>query len=376
MKKTFITKSKIPQKSPPKPRGEPQTMEELLAQESYQIKGLKRGQQIEGIVTNISSKAVFVDIGAKTEGMVLGREFEAARDFIKNLKIGDKVLVFVVFPEDQSGQILLSLKKAAFSSAWKKFLEARQKDKEVQVQVKEVTGAGLLVDALGLSGFIPQSQIGKRSLEKIKELPGERLKVKVLEVDQAQNRLVFSEKAVSEKEKIAKVKKLLRKVEVGQIFEGRITALLPFGIFVQVKINGEEIEGLVHISEISWEKVDDLASQFSEGEYVKVLVIGKDEEAGKLSLSIKKTTLDPWQEKVKKYLPESKVQGKVSRLISSGAIVEIEEGVEGLLHISKIPPERKIDVGDKIECFVEKIEPEKRRLSLGLVLKEKPVGYK
>lgn len=355
---------------------EPQTMAELLVQAGYQIKGLKRGQQIEGKVSEILSKAVLVDIGGKTEGMVLGREFEAASEFIKNLKVGDKVLVSVASPEDRFGQTLLSLKRAAAFSAWDRFTKAKEKNEEVEVLVKEIAQSGLIVSAEGVIGFIPLSQLGAIFQKKVKDLPGKRLKVKVLEVDQTLNRLVFSEKEVSEKEKIEKIKELLGKVKIGQIFEGEVSSILPFGIFVKVDLSGEKIEGLVHISEISWEKADDLASQFSEGEKVKVLVIGKDEEEGKLSLSIKKTLPDPWQEKVKKYSPESLVQGKVVRLISSGAIIEIEEGIEGLLHISKIPPQMKIDVGDSLPCFVEKIEPEKRRLSLGLVLKEKPVGYK
>ncbi|MFZ5366512.1 MAG: 30S ribosomal protein S1 [Patescibacteria group bacterium] len=351
-------------------------MAELLASSSYQIKGLKRGEEREGIVTGISSKAVFVDIGAKTEGLVVNREFEAACEYIKNLKIGDKVLVSIVSPEDHLGQILLSLKRAAYTLAWKKFLEAEHTQEEVEVKVLEATPAGLLVEAFGLSGFIPQSQIGKSCQGKAKELIGKRLKVKVLETDQLQNRLVFSEKQVSEKEKIAKVKKFLGKVKIGQIFEGEITGFVPFGIFVQIKVDGEEIEGLVHISEVSWDKVVDPTELFKEGEKIKVKVIGKDKEGERLSLSLKQTVPDPWQEKVKKYPPESIISGKVSRLISYGAFVEIEEGLEGLLHISKIPPETKIDIGEKITCFVEKIEPEKRRLSLGLVLKEKPVGYK
>lgn len=355
---------------------EPKSMEELLALSGYQIKGLKRGQQLEGIITRISSKAVFVDIGVKSEGLVAGREFEAAREYIKNLKTGDKVLVSVALPEDQSGQILLSLRKAAFSSAWKNFFEAKEKGNEVQVMVKEESSAGLLVEAAGLSGFIPTSQIGKTHQGKTKDLVGKKLKVKVIEIDQLQNRLVFSEKAVSEKEKIAKVKDIVKKVTIGQTFNGKVTAIAPFGIFVQIKVDDEEVEGLVHISEISWDRVDDPAQTFQVGEMVETIVIGKDIGGERLSLSIKQVTADPWQARAEKFPEESTISGKVIRLAAYGAFIELEEGFEGLLHISKIPPSMKIDVGDKIDCFVEKIEPEKRRISLGLVLKEKPVGYK
>jgi len=351
-------------------------MADLLAESGYQIKGIKRGQQFEGTVSAILRGTVFVDIGAKCEGLVTNREFEAAKDFIKNLKVGDKVLVSVVSPEDNNGQLLLSLKKAAYGSAWKKFLEAKEKNEEVNVLVKEETAAGLLVEAQGLTGFIPYSQIGKDTLKKVKELAGKTLKAKVVEVEQGSNRLVFSEKAVSEKEEIAKIKKILQEIEIGGVAEGEVVAIFPFGIFVKAKFGGEEIEGLVHISEISWEKVENPGAVFKVGDRVKVKIIGKDEESVRLSFSIKQTTGDPWQEKVKKYAPESVVSGKVIRLVSYGAVVEIEEGLEGLLHISRIPPETKIEVGEKIDCFVEKIEAEKRRISLGLVLKEKPIGYK
>jgi len=357
-------------------KSEPQTMADLLSESGYQIKGIKRGQQFEGTVSVILRGTVYVDIGAKCEGLVTNREFEAAKDFIKSLKAGDKVLVSVVSPEDNNGQLLLSLKKAAYTSAWKKFLEAKEKDEEVEVLVKEETPSGLLIEVQGLTGFIPYSQIGKETLKKVKELAGKTLRVKVLEVEQGSNRLVFSEKAVSEKEEIAKLKKILQKIEIGAVVEGEVVAVFPFGVFVKVEFDAEEIDGLIHISEISWEKVENPQGLFKVGDRVKVKIIGKDEESVRLSFSIKQTTSDPWQEKIKKYAPESFVSGKIIRLVSYGAVVELEEGVEGFLHISRIPPETKIEVGEKIDCFVEKIEAEKRRITLGLVLKEKPIGYK
>jgi small subunit ribosomal protein S1 len=355
---------------------EPQTMEELLASSKAPIKRLKRGEQFEGIVKNIASKTVYIDIGAKSYGVVAGREYDAAREFVKNLKIDDKIMVSIASPEDSMGQILLSLKKAAFSSAWKKYLDAQAQNTEVEVLVKEQTQAGLLIDCDGLSGFIPTSQIGKIHQGKTSELINKKIRVKVLEIDQVQNRLLFSEKAVSEKEKIARLKTLLGKIEVNTTFEGEVTSILPFGVFVKIMIDNEEIEGLVHISEVSWEKIADAQGMFDIGEKVKVVVIGKDEEAGRLSFSLKQTTDDPWQNKIKNYSQEKQVKGKVLKLIASGAVIGLEDGVEGFLHISKIPPTTKIDVGDTLDLVIEKIEAEKRRISLDLVLKAKPMGYK
>lgn len=353
---------------------EAQTMEELLASSGYQIKGLKKGQPIEGTVKNIASKAIYFDIGYKTDGVVMGKEFEMAKGFIKALKIGDKVTMTVYSPEDPMGQTLLSIRKAAFTSAWKKYFEIKTEDQETEVTGKEATGAGLLVEADGLSGFIPVSQFSKSVLSKMNELIGKKIKVKVLEIDSNQNRLIFSEKAVSEKEKIAKIKKLLEKVKEGEIFKGEVTSVVPFGLFVKIALDGEEVEGLVHVSEISWEKTIDPSQEYQVGDKVSVVILSSGE--GKLSFSLKQTTSDPWQEKVKKYEKAKTVKGKVVKLVASGAIIELEDGLEGLLHISKIPPTMKIDVGDPIDCEIEKIETDKRKISLGLVLKAKPMGYK
>jgi ribosomal protein S1 len=355
---------------------EPQSMEELLKSSNYQIKRLKKGEQIEGIVKNISSNIAYFDIGYKAEGIVIGREFEAAKDFIKKLKPGEKVTLTVVMPEDNFGQTLLSLRKTAFSSAWKKFFDAKIADEEIEVVGKEQTPAGLLVDAEGLSGFIPTSQFGKAALGKLEELVGKKFKAKVLEIDSTQNRLIFSEKAVSEKEKIAKIKQLLEKVKEGEIFDGEVTSVVPFGLFVKIDLGEEEVEGLVHVSEIAWEKVIDPSELYQVGDEVKVKVIGSGASHGRLSLSLKQITTDPWQEKVKELKEETPVKGEVKRLVAAGAIIDIGNGLEGLLHISKIPPTMKIDVGDTLDCMIEKIEADKKKISLGLVLKEKPVGYK
>jgi len=362
--------------SPKISKGEPQTMEELLAQTGYQIRGLKRDQQVTGTITNITSKAAFVDVGAKAEGIIVGKEFETAREYIKSLKVGDKVEARVAMPEGEGGHPLLSLKSEALTSAWKKLNQAKGQSEEIEVQVKDLIRGGVLVNAFGISGFIPSSQLGTAWQERQDQLIGRNIKVKVIEVDETQNRLILSEKAVSEKEKIEKLKTLIKQFKVGEVVEGTITGIMPFGLFVQVKIGQGEVWGLVHVSELAWGRVVNPEAEYKVGDPIKVKVLGADEEGAKLALSVKQITVDPWQELVKKYEVDSRVSGRVTRMIASGAFIELEPEVEGFLHISKVPVEKKIQVGDILACFIETIEPEKRRISLGLVLTAKPVGYK
>lgn len=354
---------------------EPQTMDELLALETNKIHGLKKGQIVDGVVTEITSKTIFIDIGAKTEGVVLGKEFEREKDFIKSLKPGDKVKAYVGNTENQKGQILVSLRQAASAFVWDNLRDLMERGEKVEVKGREVNKGGLIVDALfSLQGFVPGSQIGSAWQGKLDQLVGRKLAVKIIEVNREQNRLVFSEKAISDAEKIEKIAQAIKKLKLDDIFEAEVTQIAPFGIFVKVKADNEEVEGLVHISEVSWQKIDDLAKLYKVKEKIKVKVISLED--GRVQFSTKKLLQDPWEEIEKKCPVDGRLKGKVVRLTSFGALVEIEPGIEGLVHISKIPPEFSINEGDKIDIYIESIDRKARRISLGLVLKEKPIGYK
>ncbi|HUV72346.1 MAG TPA: S1 RNA-binding domain-containing protein [Clostridia bacterium] len=356
-------------------KGEPTTMEELLALETEKIRGLKRGEIIEGIVAEITPKSIFIDIGAKSDGVVLGKEFERAKDFVKNLKVGDKLKAYVGSVESENGQILLSLRQAASDFAWGNYQELLKSEETTEVRGREVNKGGLIVDALySLQGFVPGSQIGSAWQGKIDQLVGRKIEVKVIEVNREQNRLVFSEKLVSDAEKIEKIAKAIEKLKLDDSFEAEVTQVAPFGLFVKIKLDKEEVEGLVHISEVSWQKVEDLAKLYKPKDKVKVKVISLED--GRVQFSIKQLLTDPWDELEKKYPVESKLKGEVTRLTSFGALVEIESGIEGLVHISKIPPELTINEGDKLDIYIESIDMENRRISLGLVLSQKPIGYK
>jgi len=355
---------------------EPQTMEELLRQTDFQIKGLKRGEEVKGKIVNITSKAVYLDIGAKMEGIVTDKEYEAVKDYIRQFEIGQEISARIKSPETDSGQILLSLRQSSQEAVWKNIKKALENDEILEVKGREVNRAGLLVDYQGLYGFIPNSQFSVKLIPQLKQLIGKVIKVKILEFERDQRRLVLSERLVSEEDKIKEITQMMKKVKVDQEYQGMISALLPFGLFVSIKVGKTEIDGLVHISEVSWDKVESLERMFKVGDSLKVKVIGIDHKENRLALSIKQLTKDPWLEKAKKYPVDKHVKGKVTRLAAYGAFVEVEPGLEGLIHISKIPAETKIDVGDSVDCFVEAIEEDKRRLALGLVLKEKPIGYK
>jgi small subunit ribosomal protein S1 len=363
--------------------GKPTTMEELLTATGYTLSVPKPGAVLTGMVTEVTKKMILVDIGAKTEGMVLDREFEAAREYISDLKQGDEVSVYVVSPENERGQILLSLKRALVDRKWEQFAEYLQTAEAVDVKGLEVNKGGMIVVSEGIRGFVPSSQFGKTYLGRMDLLLDQDFKVKVIEVDKEKNRLIFSERLVSEAEEIAKKTEALKYVTSGDVYEGVISGIMPFGVFVGVEVpfKGEDdgvgkVEGLVHISEISWEKVNDPNDYFKLGDRVKVKVLGIDESAGKLNLSVKQMSDDPWHTVASKYPVGAKVHGKVSRTAPFGAFVTLEPGIDGLIHISKIPSGSDPKVGGDIEVFVEHVDPDQRRMSLGLVLTEVPVGYK
>jgi len=221
--------------------------------------------------------------------------------------------------------------------------------------------------------------MSKKLISNLDSLAGQRVEVLVVEIDQRKNRLVFSERRVSEAAEIKAIDDVLAKITKGnEIYEGKVITLTKFGAFVEIKVQGVKsqvaLEGLVHVSEISWEKTKDPKDVLAVGDTVKVKVLESKE--GKLSLSIKQAQDDPWKTIADKYKADSKIKGKVTRKTDFGAFVGLEPGVEGLIHLTKIPPGTKMDIGQEINCYVEEVDPRDRRISLGMVLTSKPIGYK
>lgn len=349
------------------------SMEELLKKYGSKVKGFKRGEKIQAKLVIINKKSAVFDIGGKGEGILNDTYFQEARDYLKTLKLGDTVSAVVMDPETSEGNVLLSLRHAAANSLWDKLDEAQKKGIILTVNIKNTSPSGISVDYEGLFGFIPSSQISKKVLENIDNLTGT-LKIKVIEVDKRKKKVVFSERAVSEAKEIEEAGIALKKVKTDKVYDGVITTITSFGIFVKIKADKSDIEGLVHISELSWEKIERPAEKFKIGQKVKVKVLGIRD--GKLALSLKQAQENPWENISKKFKVDDKVKGTVTKNSDFGTFVKLAPGIEGLIHITKIPPATKLNIGDEVNCYIEEIDTKNKRISLGLILSVKPVGYK
>ncbi|MBW7944837.1 S1 RNA-binding domain-containing protein [Patescibacteria group bacterium] len=361
----------------------PKTMAELLGNPDFVIRTPKKGETVSGKITEKTRKMLMIDIGGKTEGLVVDKEFDAARDYIDQLNVGDQVEAYVLSSENERGQILLSLKKAAMDTKWDEFTKAMEDGEIVEVKGLEVNKGGLIVVIDGIRGFIPTSQFGKEYVGNLQKMKNRKLQVKVIEVDKEKNRLIFSEKHVSEAAEMAQRAQALTSVKVGETYEGVVSGVMPFGLFVTVSVplSGEKeevghIEGLVHISEMSWEKVNDPHELYKVGQHIKVKVLGVEEAAGKLNLSLKQLAADPWIDIENRYPVGTTVTGTVSRIVQFGVFVKVEPGVDGLIHTSKLSPDQQFQPGDQVTVVVESVEPAQRRMSLSAVLTEVPMGYK
>ncbi len=387
--------------------GQAMTMEKLLQSTGYNIPILKRGQDITGKIISASRSEILVDIGAKSEGIIYSREIAAAGDLLADISVGDPLEATVIYPENDAGQVVLSLRKLSGVKRWNDLLEKKESGEPVEVTVIEINRGGVICEYFGLRGFLPVSHL----LHNLKgDLVGKRLPVQILEADKNTARLIFSQKP-PEVKNLDEIVKLLDKVEIGEKYTGVVSAILPFGVFVEIGVKsttsgqsttsitgsdekasdtsdtldardtlktGEasKLEGLVHVSEISWEKVDDSLKGYAVGQKLEVIVIAKDLESGRLNLSIKQLGEDPFLKMSEKYSKDQKVSGKVSKVTPFGVFVELEQGVEGLIHISKIPPNITYDAGKKIECEIESIDTAAHRISLVPIATEKPILYR
>lgn len=347
---------------------QPQTMAELLAQTGHEIKGLKRGEEIEGVIASLSPKGILIDIGAKTEGFVLEKDRKILNDLLTTLKVGDRVKAQVLSPESEEGYAVLSLRRQRKAKAWQELVEAALEGKTIEAIILEGTRNGLLVEYVSIRGFIPSSHLTSPQQQLT---PGKHLQVKVLEASPKDNRLIVSEKLASIN--VENLKKEFTKIKINSTIPGTVTGVTKFGLFVNV---GENLDGLVHISEVSWKKSEDLEKQFKIGDKVEVLVTNVDRQNLRLNLSLKQLQPDPWFEISKKFVVDREVAGIVTKASKAGVFVALEDGLEGMIHAKKIPLGREFTEGEKVTCTIESVDVVKHRISLIPVLKEKPVGYR
>lgn len=380
MARKSVKRTQSKELSPYPSAKQPQTMEELLALTGYTLKGVKKGDVVEGTITRVTPKEVTIDIGGKTEGVVIDRELENYKDALMALNPGDRVVCQVIVAENDRGQSVLSLRRSIFEKRWTTLSEHQKSGAPLEVLLREPVRGGILVDYGGIRGYIPQSQLDSSLTKQMDRLSGRKAEVKVIEVDKETNRLVFSQRAVAEGELLAAQKELLSALSIGDSVPATITTVVPFGAFAKLKVTKDgqehEVEGLIHISEIAWEKVDDPNQYLKVGDELKVKIVGMDSETGKLTLSLKQLLPDPWEHVFDMFEKEAQVKGKVSRVTPYGIFVTLSPGVEGLIHISKVAPGEEPKMGEEITCTVEEIKPDQRKISLSMTLKEKPIGYR
>lgn len=369
--KASVKEENLPVKSVKSSR-EPQTMEELLAQTGGLNLGIKKGTMVEGIVVSVTPREVLIDIGKKTFGIIANWELEQVRDYAASLKPADKVTAQIINPENETGYATLSLRKTSSERRWTILADIQKKGEDIEVIGLEVAKGGLLVEWQGLRGFIPSTQLDPSAAANPYELISRHIKVKVLEVDSSLNRFVISQKASSLGISPQVLREKIEKIKPDSTLSGTISGIAPFGLFVDI----DGLEGLVHISEIAWEKVENPGMLYKVSDKVEVIVLDVNQAEGKLNLSIKRLTPDPWKNILDRFPPDSNVSGKVMRIAPYGVFVKLETGIEGLVHISKITAGSEPKVGETIECIVEKVDPTKRKISLTLVPHEKPVGYR
>lgn len=373
-------------------------LNDFLDDNSNKLKQLSRGDIVEGEVVdvNINNGVVIVDVGYKSEGIIAGRELKSETLDWTKLQVGDKVLVYVVKPEDEKGQLILSIRRTQQASAWLSLENAKKNNEVVEAVVVESNNGGLIVEiGKGIRGFIPTSQldatrvyangvrqvgrdISSKVQKRLNSLIGEKIKTRIIELDREKNRIILSEKMVTQARDIEKRTETLKKVKEGDILEGTISGITPFGVFV----NAQGLEGLVHLSEISWDKVEDIGALYSVGDKVKVMVIGLSDGGKRVAYSIKRLQEDPWSKAVSKYKIGDIVDGVVQKVVPYGAFVRIGEGLNGLIHISELSdklvkdPGDIVKVGQKVKVKILSISSTERHLGLSLKETSEVVGKK
>lgn len=372
--------TKATQVAPSEKKSPATSMEELLKKTGYNLKGLKKGDVVEGVITRMTTREIALNIGGKTEGIVMDKELETYREMLSRLSVGATVTAQVIIAENDRGQSVLSIRKALLDTRWTQLSDLQKSGESVEVALRESVRGGVLVDYGGLRGYVPLSQLDATLSKQLDKAVGRRIKVKVIEVDAPTNRLVFSQRAITEEAVLAKQRDLIDAVPLDTSVEATITGVAPFGAFAKFSVQKEkeahDVEGLIHISEIAWEKVDDPNQYLKTGDTLKVKVIGVDAKTGKVTLSLKQLLPDPWEHVLDMFEKDTQVKGKVTRVSPYGIFVELSPGVEGLIHVSKVAPGQEPKAGDEIMCLIEDLKPDQRKISLSMALTEKPMGYR
>ncbi len=353
-------------------------MASLLEQEGLEIDFPQSGETRKGVIASISQGQILVSVGAKSEGIISGREYDLIpSEEMEKLEVGQEIPVYVLTPEDSHGNLVLSLMRALEEQSWHKAEEMLESKEAYESNIRGYNKGGLIVPFEGLNGFVPASQIsltrragitGDTPEKRWSAMVDDEIEVCVIEVDRERRRLILSERAASSETRESVKERILSELTEGDIRTGRVTSLADFGVFVN--INGAD--GLVHLSEISWDRIQHPSEVLKVGQEVKVKIISVDRDKKRIGLSLRQLQKDPWVERISQYEIGQLLEGTITRLTKFGAFARIEDELEGLIHISEISerriehPKEILKEGDSVTLRVIKIEPENHRVGLSI----------
>jgi small subunit ribosomal protein S1 len=345
------------------------TPEELREAIETSLRDFKEGDIVDGEIVKIDRDEVLLDIGYKSEGVIPAKELSIRHDIDPNevVKVGDHVEALVLQKEDKEGRLILSKKRAQYERAWGRIEDVMRSGGTIRGPVIEVVKGGLILD-IGLRGFLPASLVDLRRVRDLHPFVGQELEAKIIELDRNRNNVVLSRRAFLEESQSEGRKKFLESLQKGERRKGSVSSIVNFGAFID--LGG--VDGLVHVSELSWKHVDHPSEVVQVGQDVEVEVLDVDLERERVSLSLKATQEDPWKEFERRYSAGEIIDGQVTKLVPFGAFVRVAQGIEGLVHISEISeqhidsPESVLTVGDNVRVKVIEVDVPRRRVSLSM----------
>lgn len=350
--------------------GQASSMAELMARQSQSFQGLKKGEVIDGTVKKLTPKEILLEIGAKSDALVIEYDKKNLENLLSLLKVGDKVKATVISPESEDGFPVVSLRRALDELMFSKFEKLISQTENMTVVVTDSTKGGYFVeDKSGIKGFLPNSQLVSDNLG-----AQDSVEVRVIEFDKSKKRVIFSEKATKYETRFSELSKLFKE---GDSVSAVVESVTSYGVFTTIESKkGLAVEGFIHISEVSYQRVENLVELYSKGDKISAQVLGVDSENRRVNLSIKKTEKDVFEDVKEKYKLEQRITGVITSVKSRGITLQLAEGIEGFIQASKVPSSATYAVGDSVEVEVSDYDMKRRLVLVSPVLTTKFVGYR
>ncbi len=337
---------------------------ELLSKQGS-LTSLSAGQILTGTIVEITKDFIVVDVGLKSEGLIPANEFASSDE----IELGNQIEVYLDDAEAETGQILLSREKARKQRQWEYILEHCEEGSIIEGKVTRKVKGGLMVDIGGMDAFLPGSQIDNKRIKAIDEYIGKNFDVKILKINTERKNIVVSRREILEDERVCKKAELLEDIKAGDIRRGTVKNITDFGVFLDL----DGIDGLLHITDMTWKRIKHPSELISLGDELEVMILHVDKDKGRVALGLKQKDANPWDEIEQKYPPGTRVQGKIVNLVAYGAFIEIEPGIEGLIHVSEMSwvknvtdPSQIVNKGDDVEAIVLSVQKEEGKISLGI----------